>query len=304
MPLWETESRHGVHLFCSAVRNPAQISTCAGASSTRNFSLFCKRVNYCSDKCTENHREQHEEECKIRAAILHDNELFTQPDGSHRGECPICFLPMPLDHKQGLFQSCCSEYICNGCIIANWKSNGNVRCPFCRESWVDDKVAFKRLSKRVKANDPVALHYMGNKRVEEGDYQGAFECWTKAAELGDAIAHHQLGNMYDRGDGVEKDFEKAVYHYEKAAIGGHPIARHNLGAIEEKNGNIERAVKHLIIAANLGFEASMKGLWVAFSEGNITKEVLDATLRTHQAAIDAMKSPEREAAEAFYNSRR
>ncbi len=131
----------------------------------------CDLVKYCSDKCTEDHREQHEEECKKREAELHDKDLFTQPDGSDRGECPICFLPMPLDPKQCLFQSCCSEYICKGCVYANVKSNGNVRCPFCRESWVDDEEAFKRLSKRVKANDPVALHYMGTKRVREGDYE-------------------------------------------------------------------------------------------------------------------------------------
>ncbi len=108
--------------------------------------------------------------------------------------------------------------------------------------------------------------------------------------------------MYRQGDGVEKDFEKEVFHLEKAAIGGHPIARHNLGAIEEKNGNIERSVKHLIIAAKLGYEGSMKALWKHYSKGNITKEDLDATLRTHQAALDEMKSPEREEADRFSKS--
>jgi hypothetical protein len=58
-------------------------------------------------------------------------------------------------------------------------------------------------------------------------------------------------------------------------------------------------VKHFTIAANLGYEKSMKVLWKHYSHGNITKEDLEATLRTHQAAIDEMKSPEREAAEAW-----
>jgi truncated hemoglobin YjbI len=58
----------------------------------------------------------------------------------------------------------------------------------------------------------------------------------------------------------------------------------------------------LIIAANVGHEDSMKALRKHYSGGNITKEDLDATLRTHQAALDEMKSPEREAAEAIYNS--
>jgi TPR repeat protein len=108
--------------------------------------------------------------------------------------------------------------------------------------------------------------------------------------------------MYGKGDVVEMDREKAVYHYEKAAIGGHPIARHFLGCHEASNGNFERAVKHFIIAANLGDEGSMEELRAQYSKGNISKEDLDATLRTHHAAINEMKSPEREAAEAFYNS--
>ena len=90
---------------------------------------------------------------------------------------------------------------------------------------------------------------------------------------------------------------------EKAAIGGHPKARHNLACVEGGNGNTHRAVKHLIIAAKLGDEESMKKLWKQYSKGNVTKEELDATLRTHHAATDAMKSPQREAAEAWRKRR-
>ena len=56
----------------------------------------CDLVKYCSDKCREEHREQHGEECKNRMKELHDKKLFTQPGSSCFGECPICFLPMPL----------------------------------------------------------------------------------------------------------------------------------------------------------------------------------------------------------------
>ena len=76
------------------------------------------------------------------------------------------------------------------------------------------------------------------------------------------------------------------------------MARQNLAAIEQGCGNMKRAVKHLIIGANLGFEKSMKTLWMVFKHGHITKEDLDATLRAHQAAIDATKSTQRDAAEA------
>ena len=60
-----------------------------------------------------------------------------------------------------------------------------------------------------------------------------------------------------------------------------------------------RAAKHFIIAANLGDDDSMKALWGVYKDGDITKEDLDATLRTHHAAINEMKSPQRDAAKAW-----
>ena len=154
------------------------------------------------------------------------------------------------------------------------------------------------MMKRVKAGDSAAMVNMGLRLCEEGDHERAFEYLTKAAELGDMKAHNQLGVMYDRGEGVEMDEGKAVYYWEKAAIIGDPDARHNLGYIEERNGRMDRAVKHFIIAANLGLKGSMKVLWQYYKKGHISKKDLDATLRTHQAAVDAMKSPQREAAAA------
>jgi TPR repeat protein len=258
----------------------------------------CKSVQYCSDKCREKHREQHDEECKIWVKALHDRKLFTQPESTHLGECPICFLPLPLDPQKHGVYSCCSKVICNGCIYANRKSKGDqIICLFCRERTVSEEESRKNLMKRVKANDPAALRRMGRQCYDE---ESAFEYMTKAAELGDLEARFDLGLMYykrARG-GVEVDMKKAVYHWEKAAIGGNPFARHNLACIEEENGNIERAVKHFIIAANLGYDVSMKALWDVFKTGYISKDDLAATLRLHQAALDAMKSPHRDAAEA------
>ena len=92
----------------------------------------CDLVKYCSDECREEHREKHEEGCKKRADELHDKKIFTQPDGCHIGECPICFLPLPIDPRKSTFKSCCSKLICTGCLYANYMSNGNDNCPLCR----------------------------------------------------------------------------------------------------------------------------------------------------------------------------
>jgi len=86
---------------------------------------------------------------------------------------------------------------------------------------------------------------------------------------------------------------------EEAAIGGHVSARYNLGCCEEGNGRIDRAVKHFIIAASMGCDESVKALWKYHARGLVKKEVFSVTLRAHQAAVDATKSPQREEAEKF-----
>ena len=269
----------------------------------------CDLVKYCSDECQENHIEQHEEECKRRKAELHDNKLFTQPDISHHGECPICCLPLLIDPKKSTLMGCCCKIICNGCIRTNKKREDEEglenRCPFCREPLPTfDRPAKlqeeqnKRVMKRIKKNDPVAMAYMGKMYDKEGDIGKALEYWTTAAEIGDLTAHACLGDLYRTGEGVEKDEEKAVYHLEKAAIGGHPDARCLLADYEERNGRFERAAKHYIINANLGCDISLQAVKHLFVNGIVSKEEYAAALRGYQSALDATKSTERKEAEA------
>ena len=43
----------------------------------------------------------------------------------------------------------------------------------------------------------------------KGDYQTAMKIWKPLAELGDANAQHNLGLMYDKGEGVPEDNKQA-----------------------------------------------------------------------------------------------
>ena len=262
----------------------------------------CDLVKYCSVECQKNHRPQHKKACKKRLAEIRDDRLFTQPDESHLGECPICFLPLPLDENKRRINSCCCKMICLGCCYANYlreeEQGLEQRCPFCREGMPDtDEEIHQNLMMRAKANDPDALRWMGRKCDGEGDYEGAFEYFTKAAALGDMGAHCNLSNSYQEGEGVERDLKKKIYHLEEAAIGGHAGARYNLGCIEGKSGRFERAVKHYIIAAKLGDDDALKEAKKGFEYGLVSKEDFEATLRGHQAAVDATKSKQREEAE-------
>jgi tetratricopeptide (TPR) repeat protein len=269
----------------------------------------CKLVKYCSVDCQKNHRKQHKKACKKRAIEIHDDRLFRQPDESYLGECPICCLPLPLGQdisKWGL-NSCCCKRICAGCEYANDKREDEAglehRCPYCREPVPKTQEEVdKNLMKRVKANDPVALLQVGGMRYNEGDYEGALQYFTKAAALGDMPAHYNLSLMYQKGEGVEKDKKKEVYHLEEAAIGGHPQARFKLANHEGRNGRGDRTLKHFIIAANIGHDGALEMVKENFQRGFLSKEDFEAALRGHQAAVDATKSEQRDAAEE-YNKR-
>ena len=267
----------------------------------------CDLVRYCSDDCREDHRSEHKAKCKERAAELREEILFKQPESSHLGDCPICCLPIPIDFKKSIMYSCCSKYICLGCDYANKlrqeREDTSHICPFCRHPVPETLEEFNRNSmKRVEANDPAAIREFGKELHFKGDFDGAFKYFTKAAALGDASAHYDLSIMYKKGDGVEKDEKKATYHLEEAAIRGHAYARYNLGVYEGKNGRIERAVKHLIIAANLGDDEPLQALNMCYKNGDVSKEDFVAALRARKAAVDATKSPQREVAAKYYSA--
>jgi tetratricopeptide (TPR) repeat protein len=266
----------------------------------------CKLVKYCSVDCQKNHRKQHKKACKKRAAEIRDTRLFKQPDESNLGECPICCLPLPLDGRKWVINTCCCKMICNGCSHANYLREAEqgleYKCVYCREEMPKtDEEADQNYMKRIKVNDPIALFLMGKKRYLEGDYEGAFQYWTKAAELGNMESHHNLSVLYDNGEGVAKDEKKKVYHAEEAAIGGHPAARFNLANYEGEVGRYERATKHFVIAANLGDDEALEKVKENFRRGFVSKEDFEAALRGHQAAVDATKSTQRDVAEE-YNS--
>ena len=266
----------------------------------------CDLVRYCSDECQQLHRSDHEEACKERAAQLRDELLFKQPECSCLGDCPICSLPLSLDKTKSSLYNCCCKVICNGCDYASWMREIEMRrgsmCAFCRKTVAKTEEEMqKQRMKRVEANDPYALFQEGSEQYMKGEYSSAFEYFTRAVTLGDATSHYRLALMYQLGKGVEKDEGKYIHHFEEAAIGGHPGARYNLGVQELHNANYERAAKHFIIAATQGHDLSIKALMTGFKNGRlVSKEELSAALRAHKAAVDATKSPQREAGEVFF----
>ncbi len=296
----------------SADEDADEVCANCGKAAVDNIKLkictACKLVKYCSVECQKNHRPKHKNACKKRAAEIRDDQLFTQPDESHLGECPICCLPHSLDLNKSGAYTCCGKRVCRGCAYANlereMEQGLEQRCPYCREPMPFTKEeAEKGMMKRVKANDPIALCQLGQKCNNEGDYERAVKYYTKATEFGDMMALYTLSWMYRNGQGVQTDEKKAVHYMEEAAIGGHDLARYNLGNHEGRKGKFDRAMKHWIIAAKLGLDIALDQVKDGFSRGLASKEDYESALRGHQAAVDATKSEQRDVAEEYYNQR-
>ena len=236
--------------------------------------------------------------------IWTDEDLFKEPPP--RDECPICFLPRPLDNAESQYQSCCGKRICIGCIYAHKKADNRCLCPFCRTPpTTSDREEIERLKERAGADDSNAIRLLGC-YYRDGEYglrqnrNKAVKLFLRSGELGNIAAYNSVGVAYDNGQGVERDENKAKYYYELAAMGGSITARHNLGACEKDAGNMDRAVKHWMIAAGAGCDKSLKAIRVCYLDGDATKDDFEKALRAHKEAKDEMKSEQREAAAAQY----
>ena len=278
----------------------------------------CKLVKYCNATCQKAHRPKHKKECK-RAAELHDEALFKQPPPVE--DCPICLLPLPtnggIDHQ---YQACCGQLLCMGCMHEVFKRAcplldesltcpEDCFCPFCRAP-ANLSVAhqIERIMKRVEAGDDggamgvVGDYYRYGKKGFPKDFGKAMELYIRSGKLGNASANGVVAELYDNGEGVEKDKKKAKYYYELAAIGGDVCARHNLGIYEYNAGNMNRAVKHWMIAAAAGSDKSLTNIRRCFMDGHATKDDFEKALRSHKEAKDEVKSDQREAAAEFYKN--
>jgi TPR repeat protein len=286
----------------------------------------CRLVKYCNAKCQRNHWPKHKKECKQRAAELRDEALFKDPPAKE--DCPICFLPMPLNfiHCISLppatilsvpiydyamaneelanpetrdYYECCGKSICNGCSESLALSGNMHTCPFCKAVRMGktNEAIVEGLMKRIEVNDADAMfelagHYKFGSLGLQQDQERVIELMTKAAELGHSHAHFFLGNtIHDEGG----DLKKAKFHYETAVIAGHEGARHNLGLDEYNSGKKERARRHWKIAASAGEYHSMERLRKSYENGIVSRDEIDPILTAYNNSCAEMRSEARDA---------
>jgi hypothetical protein len=216
-----------------------------------------------------------------------DDSLFDTPPPMP--DCPICFLPLPIEDDAYSNKPCCGKTICSGCEQAHWETvETENTCPFCRKPEsrpMHETIALRK--KRMELNDAEntfclgCFYDKGLNGLPKDPYK-AHQLYVRAAELGSPRACTNAAKGYKIGDVAEKDKAKAMYYLEKGAKLGQVKARHSLGDIAAHNGEWDLAHRHYKISACAGFQDSLDQIAESYKAGMIGKEVYADCLRASQ----------------------
>jgi hypothetical protein len=112
--------------------------------------------------------------------------------------------------------------------------------------------------KLFSSNNQVDLGFMYEKgNGVTKDYNEAVKWYLKAADQGNAYGQCNLGVMYENGKGVTKDYYEAVKWYRKSADQGNAYGQNNLGVMYENGKGVE---KDLNKAKDLYLKAAKQGV--------------------------------------------
>ncbi|MCG8100644.1 MAG: sel1 repeat family protein, partial [Candidatus Thiodiazotropha taylori] len=75
---------------------------------------------------------------------------------------------------------------------------------------------------------------------DRADYRTSLRVWLPQAQQGDPEAQNYVGEIYEKGLGIEPDYQTAAAWYRKAADQGNSRARINLGFLYEKGFGVKK----------------------------------------------------------------
>ena len=78
-------------------------------------------------------------------------------------------------------------------------------------------------SEEFAVADPALRYQQGITLERRGDERAAFKAYLDAGEGGYGLAQRKLGERYDSGDGVQRDYQSSLKWYQKAREQGVPI---------------------------------------------------------------------------------
>lgn len=161
---------------------------------------------------------------------------------------------------------------------------------FARAARLGHAEARSHLIAAAETGHPAHQNNLGLLYEEEGAFQEAFAWYRRAAEKGDAQAQTNLGRLYFRGAGVERDYAAAAQWFGRAAEQGGAAARYYLGLAAEKGLGRERDLQQAAAwyrrAAEGGDTLANYRLGRLHYEGGLGAQDLPKALRRFRQAAE------------------
>lgn len=167
--------------------------------------------------------------------------------------------------------------------------------------------AAKAGSDRAWSN--LGFYYQGGKFGFPQDKSKAADCFQRAAGMGNGIAANALGELYQKGDGVEQDLEKALECYRQAADAGYDRGAYNCAWIyreryqETKDpADREQMVAYYKKAADHGYVYACEefGALLLYSGFDIEQDLDSAFRYLEQAARADNANAQSNLAKTYY----
>jgi TPR repeat protein len=136
-----------------------------------------------------------------------------------------------------------------------------------------------------KPSDPGSVAFWN------GDYAGAMQAWQSNATAGDPEAMKNIGDLYNKGLGVEQNSKQAAVWYEKSAQLGFVIAQYNLANLYYSGRGVDHDLKQAArwyrAAADGGHKMAQYYLAQMYDNGDGVPEDHTEALKWYVKAADA-----------------
>lgn len=134
----------------------------------------------------------------------------------------------------------------------------------------------------------------GFQAFKAGNYEQALRLWLPLAEKDNADAQYNLGILYQKGLGVEKNRKTAFIWYKRSAANGNTDAMYNLGIMYDRGKVVYRSPKDATRwwkkAAELGNAAAQFNIAVEYAYGRtLGKDVPQAIMWWKKSAQQGHK---------------
>jgi WD40 repeat protein len=155
----------------------------------------------------------------------------------------------------------------------------------------DEAVAACQSALKQNPDDPRLLYQLGRALQKQGSLARALDMYQRSAAKEYAAAYNNLGNVYQSGNGVDRDIGKAIAYFEQAFQKGFPYAGFTIYGIYWNGQYVPQdrktAVAWLNRAASQGEPQSNFRLAVLYEHGQEVTEDLNRAL-FHWAVAESL----------------